>query len=210
MAVGAPGKFRARPFAQVNAQAIPPSGRSPEAIWHVAYDTQTFASTSTTSLDFFSAINADKSLSNMEAAGQFPAPQAFEMHTIAADLWPSATPVTTDAATAGAANDIYLLMFVGRPRWTFTLQQKAYGPYPLSVLHASGGPEAFISSTVATSSQQIGRNMPHGGWNYQGTITIPAQTSFQFNVTWAAAQTLKVTNWLLRIGLFGVLSRAVK
>jgi hypothetical protein len=206
--IGAP-KFRAEPFAAQNRKAIPPSGRSPEAIWHVAYDTQTYTDNSTTSLDFFSAVNADKSLSNMEAAGQFPAPQVFNLYTIAADLW-TALPVSTDAAQAGNLNDLYLLLFVGRPRWTFTLQNKMYGPYPLSVLHATGGVSGYIQSTTAAGATvQAASNLPHGGWNYNGSITIPSQTSFQFNVTWQAAQNL-TANWLLRISLFGILSRAVK
>ncbi len=207
MSIGAP-KFRAEPFAAQNRKAIPPSGRSPEAIWHCAYDTQTYTDNSTTSLDFFAAVNADKSLSNMESAGQFPAPQVFNLYTISADLW-TAVGVSTSATTVGNVNDIYLLMFTGRPRWTFTLQNKTYGPYPLSTLHGSGGPEAWLSQTVATVTQQAARNALHGGWNYNGSITIPAQTSFQFNVTWAAAQDI-TANWLLRISLFGILSRAVK
>ena len=121
MPIGAP-KIRARPFAQVNAQAIAPSGTSPEAIWHAAYDTQTFTSASTTSLDFFAAINADKSLSNMEAVGQFPAPQVFELYNFTCDLWPStaAGPISNNVAgPAGSANDLALLLFTGRPFWRF-------------------------------------------------------------------------------------------
>ncbi len=208
MSLAAP-KFRAEPFSRQNAKAIPPSGMSPEAIWHVIYDTQTYTSAATTSLDFFAAINADKSLSNMEAAGQFPAPQVFNIYGINADLW-TAAPISTNAALLGDLNDLFLLLLVGRPRWTFTLQNKIYGPYPLTLLHATGGPSGYLQATTAAAgSTQAGINMPHGGWNYNGSITIPAQTSFQFNVTWQAAQTL-TANWLLRVSMSGILSRAVK
>lgn len=207
--IGAPN-IRARSFQQANAKAIPPSGRSPEAIWHVAFDTQTYTSAATTTLDFFTAVNVDKTLSNMEAAGQFPAPQVFTLFAITADLWAPAAGVSTSATTAGNANDLYLLLQVGRPAWLFTLQNKTYGRYPLVTLHGMGGPEAFLGTAIATpGSMQFARNTVHGGWNYNGSITIPAQTSFQFNVIWAAAQTL-TANWLLRIGLFGQLDRAVK
>ena len=208
MSIGAPN-IRPRSFQQANAKAIPPSGRSPEAIWHCAYDTQTYTDNSTTSLDFFTAVNTDKTLSNMEAAGQFPAPQVFSMYAITCDVWAAAAGVSTSATTVGNANDIYLLLMVGRPSWLFTLQNKTYGRYPLISLHSTGGPEAFVSSTVAAASQQFARNMPHGGWNYNGSITIPAQTSFQFNVIWHAAQDL-TANWLIRINFFGQLDRAVK
>jgi len=201
-------RIRNRGFAAANAAAIPSSGRSPEAIWHCAYDTQTYVDPTTTTLDFFTTVNNDKTLSNMEAAGQFPSPQVFQLYNITCDVW-TALGVSTDTAAAGNANDAFLLLFTGRPSWLFTLQNKNYGRYPLSTLHASGGPEGFVSSTVATSSQQFGRNMPHGGWSYNGCITIPAQTSFQFNIIWAAAQNL-TANWLIRIGLFGQLDRAVK
>ena len=208
MSIGAP-QIRARSFQQANARAIPPSGRSPEAIWHCAYDTQTYTDNATTSLDFFAAVNTDKTLSNMEAAGQFPAPQVFSMYAICCDVW-TAAGVSTSASNVGNANDIYLLMFVGRPSWLFTLQNKTYGRYPLATLHASGGPEAFLGTAIATpGSLQFGRNMPHGGWNYNGSITIPAQTSFQFNIVWQAAQDL-TANWLIRVSFFGQLDRAVK
>lgn len=208
MSIGAP-KFAAQSFQQQNRKAIPPSGRSPEAIWHMAYDTQTYVDNATTSLDFFAAINADKSLSNMEAAGQFPAPQVFNLYNITADLF-TALPVSTAADMTGDLNDLFLLMLVGRPRWTFTLQNKVYGPYPLTTLHATGGPDGyFVGTTAAAGSSQAAKNMPHGGWNYNGSITIPAQTSFQFNITWAAAQNL-TADWRIRVGLFGILSRAVK
>jgi hypothetical protein len=210
MPIGAP-RIIARPFAAVNQQAIAPSGTSPEAIWHQAYDTQTYTSASTTTLDFFAAINADKSLSNMEAAGQFPAPQVFELYNICLDLWGATAPlVSTTADTTGTANDNALLLFLGRPVWKFTLQNKTYGPYKLTTLHGTGGPQVFFAGTTAAgASTQFAKNDPSSGWNYNKSITIPAQTSFQFNISWSAAQTL-TKNYLLCVSLFGVLSRAVK
>lgn len=202
--------LRARSFAAENQKAIPPSGRSPEAIWHLAYDTKTFTSASTTSLSFFDAVNVGTlDLSNMEVGGQFPAPQVFDIHGIFCDLWAPAAGVSTSAATTGNLNDIMLLLFVGRPRWTLTIQQKNYGPYPLLALHGLGSPVAQLSQTVATVSQQQATNDRSPGWNYNGSITIPAQTAFQFTVVWQAAQTL-TANWLVRIGMTGKLSRAVK
>lgn len=201
--------LRARPFSVENLKAIPPSGRSPEAIWHVAYDTKTYTDNSTVSLNFFDSTNVGTlDLCNMEAAGQFPAPQVFDIHGLFCDLW-TALGVSTGATTVGNANDLYLLLFTGRPRWILTIQQKNYGPYPLTTLHATGAPVAFLSSTVATVSQQFASNDRSPGWNYNGSITIPAQTSFQFNITWQAAQDI-TADWRVRISMSGKLSRAVK
>lgn len=201
--------LRARSFAAEAQKAIPPSGRSPEAIWHVAYDTKVYTDNATTTLNFFDSANVGVlDLSNMELPGQFPAPQIFDIHGIMCDLW-TAVGVSTGATTVGNANDIYLLLFTGRPRWILTVQQKNYGPYPLSTLHATGVPVTFISSTVATVSQQIASNDRSPGWNYNGSITIPPQTAFQFNITWQAVQDL-TADWRVRIAMSGKLSRAVK
>jgi hypothetical protein len=201
--------LRARSFQAENQKAIPPSGRSPEAIWHVAYDTKTYTDNTTTTLNFFDSTNIGNGfLSNMEAAGQFPAPQVFDIHGIFADLW-TAVGVSTGATTVGNLNDLYLLLFTGTPVWTLTLQQKKYGPYPLITLHGLNAPVAALSQTVATVSQQAASNDRSPGWNYNGSITIPAQTSFQFNVSWAAAQDL-TADWKIRISMSGKLSRAVK
>lgn len=201
--------LRARSFAAEAQKAIPPSGRSPEAIWHVAYDTKTYTDNTTVSLNFFDAVNVGTlDLSNMEIGGQFPAPQIFDIHGIMLDAW-TAAPVSTSATVTGNINDLYLLLFVGRPRWTLTIQQKNYGPYPLSTLHGTGAPVVFGFSSDGAEILQVASTDRSPGWNYNGSLTIPPQTAFQFNITWAAAQDL-TADWRLRICMSGKLSRAVK
>lgn len=201
--------LRARPFSVENMKAIPPSGRSPEAIWHMVYDTKVYTDNATVSLNFFDAANVGTlDLSNMELPGQFPAPQVFDIHGVFCDMW-TAAGVSTSATNTGNINDIMLLLFVGRPRWILTIQQKNYGPYPLSTLHGTGAPKVFgFSSDGAEILQQAAAdNCP--GWNYNGSLTVPANTAFQFNVTWAAAQDI-TADWRIRIAMTGKLSRAVK
>jgi hypothetical protein len=201
--------LRARSFAAENQKAIPPSGRSPEAIWHVIYDTKVYTDNSTVSLNFFDSTNVGTlDLSNMEVAGQFPAPQVFDIHGIFCDAW-TAAGVSTSATNTGNINDLMLLLFVGRPRWVLTIQQKNYGPYPLATLHGLGGPNAFGFSSDGAEILQVVTMDRSPGWNYNGSITIPAQTAFQFNITWAAAQDL-TADWRIRIAMSGKLSRAVK
>jgi len=79
-------RIRALPFRAENAKAIPRSGRDPEAIWHLAYDTKTYTDNSTTTLNFFDAVNVgNETLSNMEIGAQFPAPQVFSIFGIFCD-----------------------------------------------------------------------------------------------------------------------------
>ena len=199
--------FRALNRAQIAAAATPPSGRSQEAIWHTVYDTQTYTSAATTGLTFFQNTNNDKTLSNMEAAAQFPSPQSFQIHNINVDII-TAAGVSTSAAVAGSLNDAWLLLLGGRPIWTLNISSKLYGPYPVTFLHASGGPMGSLSSTVATSGQQLGVNAQTSGWNYHGRIIIPEQVSFSFGIQWSAAQTL-AGDAKIRVSLSGVLNRRV-
>lgn len=203
--------LRARPFSVEAQKAIPPSGRSPEAIWHLVYDTKTYTDNSTTSLNFFDSTNVGTlDLSNMEIAGQFPAPQIFNIHGIFFDLWTAAPVSTAAGGVTGNVNDVYLLIFVGRPRWLLTIQQKNYGPYPLASLHGLGAPIGFGYGTfTAEESLQFASNDRTPGWNYNGSITIPPQTAFQFNITWAAAQDV-TADYRMRVSMSGKLSRAVK
>lgn len=207
--MGFGSKFQALNRQQIAAAATPPSGKAQEAIWHCVYDTQTYTDNATTSLTFFGATNADKTLCNMEASGQFPSPQSFMIHNICADFWTAAPVSTAAGGPDGDLNDLALLMLVGRPTWTLTISSKQYGPYPLTALHGTGGPTGFGWGTfTAEESIQYARNEPSAGWNYYGRIIIPEQVSFSVTVNWATAQNI-TANWLLRLSMFGVLNRRV-
>lgn len=201
--------FRALNRAQVAQAATPPSGRAQEAIWHALYDTQTYTDNSTTRLTFFQSTNADKTLSNMEASGQLPAPQSFMIHNICLDAWTAAPVSTAAGGPDGNLNDLMLLLLVGRPTFTLTISSKQYGPYPLTALHATGGPTGFGWGTfTAEESIQFARNEQSPGWNYYGRIIIPEQVSFSLEVNWAAAQNV-TADWRFRITMFGVLNRRI-
>lgn len=202
--------YIAQTRAALKQAATPPSGNSPEAIWHQVYDTQAYVSTTTTTLNFFQTTQADQTLSNMESAGVFPAPQIFKIYNITCDLLLTAG-VSETATGAGNINDQYLLLFASgsRPIWTLTISNKNYGPYSLSALHGTGSLNAQVASTVATVSTQVGTNTPVPGWNYFGKIIIPEQNNFNIRLNWAAAQTIVSATPRIRISMFGVLSRRV-
>lgn len=207
--MGFGSKFRALNRSQVAAAATPPSGRSQEAIWHAVYDTQTYVDNTTSRLVFFGQTNADKTLSNMEASGQFPSPQSFMVHNICCDLWNANGVSTAAGGVDGQLNDLALLLLVGRPTWTLEISSKKYGPYPLTALHGTGGPTGFGWGTfTAEESLQYARNEPSPGWNYYGRIIIPEQVSFSVELNWAAPQNVSADH-RIRVTMFGVLNRRV-
>ena len=210
-------KINVRPKtrAQLMAIANPESANQPEAIPWVLYDTQTYISGTTTQLRFFANTNADQTLSNMESAGQLPDPQWFEVHYVM--LTSLATPSASDVIAVGAAgaiNDLELLLKAGRGTFQLNLSNKNYGPFPLTNLHASGGTTGEFSGgggTIATVDivQLANNGTFDGGWCVGGSIVFPPKVGWNWNVAWAAAQTLAAGNTLLRMELAGVLYRRV-
>lgn len=210
-------KVNAIPRRAVLAKATPPSGASQEAIWDQRFDTQTYPTTGINSLVFFTATNADKTLSNMEAAGQFPAPQSFQIYNICADLYPQAASLSEVAVGAapqtsvpGNVDDLQKILFQARPVWTLNISSKIYGPYSLTLLHGTGGPQGFLSGTyTAQNVVQHGRNEISEGWNYQGSIIIPEQTSFSITVTFQGTLVPVNAAHNIRLSLLGIQQRRV-
>jgi len=202
-------RFKASSRAGLRRSATPGSAGGPEAIFHQFYDTQLYTSAATVRQTFFNNTSADPTISNMQAAGQFPDPQYFSLYDITLDFLPATAYVSTAAtANTGNINDYGLLLMTARPTWTLVLSDKRYGPYSLSALHGTGGVQGFLALTAAaTNNAQYGHNNLNSGWNYYGSIIIPPKTNFFIEVNYAAAQTLAGGNPNLRISLFGLLSR---
>lgn len=198
----------AKRFDELNFAANPVEAGQGEAISHILYDTQTYTSAATTTLTFFSNTQTDKTLSNLQAAGQLADPQWFEIHNLGLDILNDAS---TAANETGIADDIQKIMLVGRPIFTLNLSDKQYGPYPLSFLHTSGGFVGSITGTAAaTNNIAVGNNgLSDGGWNWRGSVIIPPKVGFFVTVQWAAAQTLAAGNPPLRFWMAGVLQRRV-
>lgn len=200
-------RFNAATRAQLRARSTPPSGASPEAIWHQLYDTQTYVDNTTTRLTFFQTTNVDATITNMPSAGQLPDPQWLTIYDITCDFLTQNT-VGAVATVAGEYNDLSLLLKVGRPTFTLTISDKRYGPYSLTCLHATGGPVGGVDAGTAVEQHQWANNVFSPGWTYQGSLIIPPKTNFNVEVVWAAAQDL-TANVIIRMSLFGILSRRV-
>lgn len=205
-------RFKAATRAQMRAASTPPSGASPEAIWHQFYDTQLYTDNSTTRLQFFRETDVDDTITNMPASGQLPDPQWLSIYDVTLDFLNEGPTVATESASAaGQLNDQSLLLLVGRPTWTLSISDKRYGPYTLTCLHGTGAPIGDVSvstGNAADAASQYGHNALNPGWNYNGTLIIPPKTNFSLEVEWAAAQDL-TGDVYLRISMFGILSRRV-
>lgn len=196
---------------QLAAASNPQSANQPEALPWVLYDTQAFTTAATTTQTYFQNVSADKTLCNMESAGQLPDPQYFIMHYITCDIL--AIPSVSNTATiVGAYDDIDRFLKQGRATFTFQMSNKFYGPFPLTLCHSTGGATGMGWGTSAASNNfQVANNgVPgSGGFPVLGAQVIPPKVGFSIKVELAAAVTLNVSPLNVRIGMAGVLYRRV-
>lgn len=205
-------KVRALPRSAVLAQATPPSGASQEAIYDQRFDTQTYPAAGIRTLTFFSNVNADKTLSNMEAAGQFPAPQSFRIHQVACDIFPAAAGLSSSADATGNVNDLVKILYQSRPTWQLNISSKLYGPYSLTLLHGTGGPQGFLGvagTAGAVTDVQHARNETSPGWDYCGSLIIPEQTAFSIVVNFQNTLVPIAVDHLIRVSILGIMQRRV-
>lgn len=102
-----------------------------EVIKQPLYDTQTYTSGTTTSLNFFQASSTNRLTSNMDSAGQLPQPSQFIItgFVIVPLVQPTVVLAASDSqGAAGAAKDLAMLQQTG---WlTLTIGQKKYHEIP--------------------------------------------------------------------------------
>lgn len=208
-------RFKAGSRAQLRARSTPISGASPEAIWWQFYDTQSYVSGTTTTLQFFLVTNIDPTLTNMQAAAQFPDPQWLTIYDITFDVLSRPSRVSAANAT-GTLDDHAQLLKSGRGIWTLSISDKRYGPFSLTLLHATGGPVGnYFGNSVAAAAAAVdvqyqwANNTMSPGFNYKGSLIIPPKTNFNVELRWSAALTLAGGNTFLRTSLHGILSRRV-
>jgi hypothetical protein len=192
----------------------------PERIPWTWYDTQSYVSGTTVSLPFFQSVNADKTLSNMVAAGQIPSPQFYDLyHCSICYLVPfSATvPIVTAPALTGALNDVDRL---SQGEAVFSVANKDYWQGPQLALPAGGGPFANLAftsngteATSFSSTAQFAINgMPdlRNRYNFWGDITLPANQNFIWTLLWSAPLTFAPsTNRNIKVWMDGYLYRRV-
>lgn len=197
---------------QLDELANPGGGKGvSQATPWILYDSQTYTSAATTTLNFFQTQQNDRTLSNLLQGGALTDPNYFEIYNLGFDILQDGSAVV-GVTEVGIADDVQKLMLVGRPIFTLTIQDKNYGPFPLSFLHTSGGVQASIAAgnTAATGNIQFANNsFPDGGWNWRGSVIIQPKVGFSVQVQWTAAQTLAAGNPVVRFWMAGALHRAV-
>ncbi|MCP4902921.1 MAG: hypothetical protein GY906_38655 [bacterium] len=205
-------KYRviAKTKGQLQAIANPASAQQPEALPWILFDSQTYTSAATTRLRFFNTTNVDPTLSNMETAGALPDPQWFEVHYIGMDILRTPTAGGAGVDEVGGINDIELLLKAGRGTWTLNLSNKQTGQFPITFLHGSGGATGEMAGGIALQQLvQLSNNGTFdGGFCVDGSIVYPPTVGWNFELNWAAAQTL-TANVIIRMWQAGILYRRV-
>jgi hypothetical protein len=173
-------------FADLAALAKPLDASGPEQFPHWLYDTQLFTFATSTDLFFFQAVNADKTLCNVPNQAMLPSGEYFWPQRIMLD--PLFNVEVAAATAAGLYDEINRLILTSHPTLTFFIKSKQYGPWPLSICHATGGAigggMAGIAGPLWLMTGQNG--VTDGGAPVKGIPIIPPMTTFLVQLHWNA------------------------
>ncbi len=209
-------KKQVKTIQELSAGITPLMPGQPERIPWTWFDTLTYTSGTTVTLDFFQAVNADKNLSNMVAAGQIPSPQFFDLYQCSiAYLIPVTSSGIVAAPTAtGAVTDVRNL---SNGAANFQVASKDYWQGPQLALPCGGGPDArvAIAGTYAAPNQ-VQKEFANNGvpdlrnrYSFWGDITLPHNQNFVWRLTWSAPITLLAGNSNIKVWMDGYLYRRV-
>lgn len=209
-------KKHVKTIQELSAGITPMLPGQPERIPWTWYDTQTYVSGTTVSLDFFQTVNNDKTLSNMVAAGQIPAPQFFDLYQASVCyLIPVTSSGIIAAPTAtGGYTDVRNL---SSGSVNFQVAQKDCWQGSQFMLPCGGGPvgDIVIAGTFAAPNQVQQQTASNGNpdlrnrYTFWGDITLPHNQNFLWRLAWSAPITLVAGNTAIRVWMDGYLYRRV-
>ena len=200
------------------AQSITPLFASQgEVIPWVWFDTNTYTSATTTQMDNFQTVPTDRTLGNMQAAGQIPAPMYYDLYHLSTylNVAPSALAIAaTLTPLTGAVVDVHNLI-IGAV--SLQIAQKVYFEGKIYMCPSGGGVNPFFAAygtLTAPQGQavQFGQNGvpdPRARNNFWGGITIPHNQNFLVRYNWSAALTLASGNTAITTYVDGYLYRRV-
>jgi hypothetical protein len=163
------------------------------------YHRQTYTDNATTTLSFFNAVGVPTT-TNMQAAGQIPAPMYFDIYHLG---------IYFDQITSILAMDDIVNLLDGQA--VLSIAQKTYWESMIWSLPAGAGAYGNVDNgTVATaiSIAQNGVTDIRARQTFWGDITIPHNQNFSVTLNWAAAVNL-VANIDIICFLEGYLYRRV-
>jgi hypothetical protein len=181
-----------------------------EVIQDVLYDTLTYTSASTTELIFMqqSLSTKTRDITNMTQPGMLPNPESFLVQCPRFFIKWTASNSTAATFAATVASDLIILTNTGIS--TLQFGNKKYGPYPLWIFSAGGGPNIVMSmnatAPIFTDYGQLGGPLfamfPH--------MMISPLQSFNATLNWpAGAVTLGAGNPPLEWLFEGQRARAI-
>lgn len=192
-------------FQELQGLASPQQAGQPQAVPWLYFDTQSYVSGTTTSLNFYQAVQADPTLGNIPQPASLDTPKYFAIESCGFDVLLRPAAQAGHAAT-GPIDDIAQLLFSGRGILSFTFQNKAYGPWMLSAFQASGGPTGYGWATMTAEAQVSYANngIVNGeGWGMNQQIILKPNAAFKWALAVAAAITLAAGNTNLRHWMYG-------
>lgn len=179
------------------------------------FDSALYTSGTTVTLDFFQTVQAIKANGNMEAAGQIPAPQFFDVYHLGIKIENdrNVSAVGATQALPGTINDTSRLI---QGRVLFSIAQKTYYDGPIFLCPAGGGVYGGVA-VAGTFTASDGERYEFGNNgnpdlrnrnSFWGDITIPHNQNFLVRLEWAAALTL-LGDTRIKVYLDGFLYRRV-
>lgn len=209
-AIGGPVMSRA----QLEQAARPSSSGQNEVIPHILFDTQSITTASTTQVSYFQALNTSPNDGNVPGPGQLPSPYFMVIQYIAADFL--ILPITGTSTAAAPWTDLAEILYNQEATFTFTNNDKTYGPYPLRSCSQLGGVLGWgqlEGATAAPGAGMFGVNngIPgSGGFFVGGAWVIEPNVKYNLQVNLKAAPTLTTSPVKLSMALVGTLYRAVR
>ena len=192
----------------------PQSAGEPEVIPWQLYDTQDATTAVAAPLVFYTAQNNDKTLCNMEGAGALPDPQYFEVQYIACDILQLTVATALASEPNAAIANLDNIHRTNRATVEFSMSNKLYGPFSLSMCHATGGITGngygYGTAANGTSAFAVNNGVPGGGgFPFCGALVIPPKINFSATIRFAGALTLVGGPIKIRLSLVGSLYRRV-
>jgi hypothetical protein len=182
-----------------------------EVIQDVLYDTLTYTSAATTELIFFaqSIATVTRDITNMTQPGLLPNPESFLIQC--PRFFVKWTAANMSAATFAATVASDLVILTNRAIVTMQFGNKRYGPWPLWMLSAGGGPDLRLSmnatAPIFTDYGQLGGPL----FAIFPNVMVSPLQNFQVSITWpAGAVTLGAGNPAISMVLEGQRARAIQ